>query len=157
MIQNESTPAFEHMNSIKNNGVSKEKIEKAKWMIKEYQGAKLRSIIRRKKRPKLMKRLDVRLDHYPETGIIDYNHQEATFLIPEDQAYFQSFLLEMDIVWIVEHAIAAIPDNIAKAIAKDMINSNCSIQETQKKYNLSSRSARRKRQNVVNAIASILP
>ena len=133
-----------------------DRLTRAKYMVKEYPGAKLRSARSPKRRPTFMKQMGVTLDGYDETGEVGYRKELESSLSLQDAMFLCQYLIDMRTVWLVEHAIASLSDEKTRGIAEDTILHQVKCKYLQEKYGLKVRAIQARKAAAVCHLADLL-
>ena len=143
------------MGIINKDLVTKERLREARYLISQYEGAKLRSSVYPRKRPTLFTQLKVDLSKYTDHSIVEYDKELAKKIPPEDQEYLRQNLEDMDTVWVVEKAVESMPNEITRGIAADTILKGKRCEDLEEKYHLKACAIRRRKHQTVEFLASI--
>ena len=138
---NKADSIFEHADR-------KRRLKEAKHICDNYIGEKLRVKRYPKRRPTFFRQMKVNLDHYAETGIVDYDEELAKQLDPDDAFFPRGYVEDMFHVWIVEHVIASARSGVTRQIARKIRYSagkKCSDLEA--KYGLKTRAIQARRRD----------
>ena len=120
----------------------KEAIQEIRGMVHDYPGAKVRCTMYPRKRPSFLKQMGVNLKDYESTGYIDYDTDLAKRIHREDAEYIEQYAEDMHTVWVLEHGIAAIPDETTRSIAEDTLLKRQRCVDLMEKYKMAERTVR---------------
>ena len=138
--------------------VASDKAVKAvKQMLKgkeAFNTARARCMLMPKKRPTMMRKLNLNTDAYDATGKIEYNRELASRVHPDDRKYMELYERSMMTVWILEQGVASITDDRTRAIAEDTLlrDKPCSALEV--KYGMTSRGLRKQKRWAIMTVAA---
>ena len=147
---NKADSIFEHADR-------KRRLKEAKHICDNYIGEKLRVKRYPKRRPTFFRQMKVNLDHYAETGIVDYDEELAKQLDPDDAFFLQGYVEDMFHVWIVEHVIASARSEVTRQIAEDTIFRGKKCSDLEAKYGLKTRAIQARRRTIFEQIAEMIP
>ena len=109
-----------------------------------------------KKRVSLFTRMKVSTERYRETGCVDYDRIALERIHPEDQKVVKGYEEKMRNIWLLEHGIAAIPDDRTRAIAKETLLGGKRTEEMSQRYGISRRTAFRERDRAIRCVAGFI-
>lgn len=132
-------------------------VRRAKELAGGYREAKVRAAAYPRMRPTFMAQMKVSLDEYREKGLVKYDGELLNRIHPDDQAFFNRYLEDLENVWIVESAISAIRNEKTREVAGDIILSGMTPGEAGKKHGMAGRTVRYHHLKAIKTIASILP
>lgn len=109
-----------------------------------------------KKRVSLFTRMKVSTERYRETGCVDYDRIALERIHPEDQKVVKGYEEKMRNIWLLEHGIAAIPDDRTRAIAKETLLGGEKVRELTEKYSISEQAIRARKREGIRYIAAFI-
>lgn len=136
---------------------SEEAVKAVKQMLKGNEAfltARNRCMLLQRKRPTMMRKLNLNTDAYEETGRIEYNRELASRIHPDDRKYMELYEQSMITVWVLEHGVASITDERTRAIAEDTLLKGKSCASLEGKYGMTSRGLRKQKRQAIIAVAA---
>lgn len=127
-----------------------------KRIAKEYEDSKQACVFIPRKRPTLLNGVKVTTEGYTETGRIGYNRETVERIHPEDRKVIKNYEQRMYDVWLLEHGVAAIPDDRTRAIAMDTLLKGMRTEDMGDKYGISRRTAFRELERAIRYVADFI-
>ncbi len=125
-------------------------------MVKDYPYAKMRAERYPKKRPVFMKELQVTMDEYDTTGLVTYNENLWEKIHPDDQAYITQYVSDMYLIFIMEHGIAMIENDITRKIAEDTLLKGKRCKDLEQKYGISGRAISERKREAIQYLSNLI-
>ena len=135
---------------------NKEGMQTIKKMAREYKDAKTRVMVYPKKRPTLMKQLQVKLEDYDGCGLIEYDEEKFREIPLEDQDYILQYAADLQLIFVLEKVIAAISNEKTRMIAEDTLLRGKSCKELVGKYGLKEVSIRNRRMYALRTLSLLV-
>lgn len=132
---------------------TKDDMKRIREMVKEYTGAKIRVKLYPRKRPTLMRQLQVTMDEYDTTGIVRYDEESGKQVHPDDLAYVTRYVSDMYLIFILEHGIAAIQDDVTRHIAEDTLLNGKRCKDLELKYGIRECMIRRRKNDAIRFLS----
>lgn len=132
---------------------SREDMKRIRAMAREYAGAKVRAKLYPRKRPTLMKQLQVKMDEYDTTGLVRYDEEAGKQVHPDDLAYVMRYVSDMYLIFILEHGIASIQDETTRHIAEDTLLRGKRCKELEQKYGIHECMIRRRKHEAIRFLS----
>ena len=133
--------------------ITKEHKKRVKEMAREYQAAKIRVNIYPRKRPTLMKQLQVSTDEYDETGVVHFDEEMLQKIHPDDQAFIAQYVFDMLLIYNLEHGVAAIWDEKTRHIAEDTLLKGKRCKDLEQKYGIKECMIRRRKDDAIRFLS----
>ena len=124
-------------------------------MAREYQAAKIRAKIYPRKRPTLMKQLQVSMDEYDATGTVHINEEMLLKIHPDDQVYIMQYIHDMHLIYFLEHGVAAIEDEKTRQIAEDTLLNGKRCKDLEQKYGIRECMIRRRKNEAIRFLSTL--
>ena len=144
---------MEQNNQIVPPKTTKDDMKRIREMVKEYTGAKIRVKLYPRKRATLMKQLQVTMDEYDTTGIVRYDEESGKQVHPDDLAYITRYVSDMYLIFILEHGIAAIQDEVTRHIAEDTLLNGKRCKDLELKYGIRECMIRRRKNDAIRFLS----
>lgn len=138
---------------------SDESVRAIKRMLRgkeAFKDAKARCMLLPKKRPTMMRKLNLNTEAYDVTGRIEYDRELTSRIHPDDRKYMELYENSMRTVWILEHGVASITDERTRAIAEDTLLKGIPVMKLLDKYKLGRTQIFWEKENAIRFVASFM-
>ena len=135
--------------------VSEEALRQVKALVKTYGDTKQKCLLIPRKRRSLFTLMQVTTENYDQIGRIEYNREAVERIHPEDRKVIKNYEQRMHDIWILEHGVAAIPDDRTRAIAEDTLLKGKTCVELEQKYGMTARGIRKRKRSALIEVAAL--
>ena len=136
--------------------VSDEAVKAVKEIAKSYKKSKAVCAYIPMKRKTLFRIMAVSTENYETTGCIDYRRDAAERIHPDDKKVITNYEERMRSIWLLEHGVAAIPDERTRAIAEDTLMEGCAAKSLVGKYGISVQAVRARKREGIKWVADFM-